>query len=461
MTKHITKVVKLFLMLVVITFNNVYALPPAAPQITLEKHGLVAVLTWNNDDNATGYRVYYAPYTNPPEASSVIKSEDLGKTTQFSDTLESGSAGYYYGIIAYNADGVSELSNIEHAVFNNKVIAFLSSSEASQLRKAGLEEAFKEIQAAELEVIIVKDSKEIKDLFFGTQGTESQPAQRGYVDDPNVLAIVTESTDYVLSLTSAIVENPPLIIACTATSTLLDAKSNVLKLPANNGGQVEFVYDKLGEFVKTSKKMIKYGIVLTNRSSDTLYAYDLYTQFLAQSFPVETDLQETEGLEAGVVKDFAQLVGTLTLDDCDEESIATNPNSCDANVKSIATKLSILGAEVAFFAGSPSELKKLSTEHPNIPWVAFDNNYTYADFKGNNVIVLTLGGGDENYGYDAGGFLKAVLDPLDARLIDRSEILERAKDTSYVGRTGIITFSGSTGSYDMSIPGPDDWVKIP
>ena len=446
------RLVMLLLTLVAIGLNSAYAFPPATPQITVERQGLFVTVEWNDDDNATGYWLFYAPYK---DITNIIEDDflndisviDLGKENRISFTLENGD-GYYAWVVAYNADDYSEVSNIEHVVIDNKIIAFFSDRPGGKLFRQGVEEAFENVQGARLESVTIdlNDREQLRDMFFGTTGTETQKAYPGYINDPNVLAVITATTANALDLTSQIVENSPLVIACSATSTILDVKSNVLRLPARNDTQAQMVYNHIA----ATQNQLKYAVVLSNRPSHTLYAYDLYAQLLNVIFPVETGLLKTKGLtEAGAAAPFAQFVGGLMFD------------GTDAQVETIAKQLDILGANVVFYIGIRDYLKKFSVKRPNIKWIGSDGDYDYANFKdSNNVTVVTLGGNTQDYGYDAGSFLKAVLDPLSASFITRSRILKQANNTAYEGRTGKKAFVGNTGWYDMWKPGADDWEKI-
>ncbi|MEM7017863.1 MAG: fibronectin type III domain-containing protein, partial [Pseudomonadota bacterium] len=198
---NIIQVKTRFLMILFISLgltSAVYALPPDSPALTLERKGLHISLNWDSVATATGYRLYYAPY---PELGDVRQAsfEDMQQDTAFSITLDNGEA-FYVWVSAYNDEGESQISNIEHFILDNKVIAFLPDpdmgfDEGAEIQ-AGLEEAFQAITQANLEIAFVdpKDSQGLRDLFFGT-------ADRvGYKDDPNVLAVITTTTEQALAL---------------------------------------------------------------------------------------------------------------------------------------------------------------------------------------------------------------------------------------------------------------------
>jgi hypothetical protein len=80
-----------------------------APQLQITQGTNYKVTAnWNNSNNATGYKLFYAP-----EDVSYINSIDLGTNIEISVNLYSQAA-FYVAIQAYNEDGnTSDYSNIE------------------------------------------------------------------------------------------------------------------------------------------------------------------------------------------------------------------------------------------------------------------------------------------------------------------------------------------------------------
>lgn len=81
--------------------------PPAPPSLWLVQNAKNITLAWTRSDDATAYRVYYAPYPNV----DYIKYLDVGQLTDLSVDLGSGAA-FYVAITALNAHGESNYSNI-------------------------------------------------------------------------------------------------------------------------------------------------------------------------------------------------------------------------------------------------------------------------------------------------------------------------------------------------------------
>jgi CubicO group peptidase (beta-lactamase class C family) len=102
------------LLLICLMMSAAHALPP--PTMTLSQHGLNVRADWNTVDQATGYRLFYAPY---PQATP-INSIDMGLDTHLSVDLWAGAA-FYVAIQAYNAEGSSGYSNITHFVLDKPV----------------------------------------------------------------------------------------------------------------------------------------------------------------------------------------------------------------------------------------------------------------------------------------------------------------------------------------------------
>jgi|WetSurMetagenome_2_1015567.scaffolds.fasta_scaffold08554_1 hypothetical protein len=81
--------------------------PPAPPSVWLVQNGKNITLAWTRSDDATAYRLYYAPYPNV----DYIKSLDVGQLSDLSIDLWSGAA-FYIAITALNSNGESNYSNI-------------------------------------------------------------------------------------------------------------------------------------------------------------------------------------------------------------------------------------------------------------------------------------------------------------------------------------------------------------
>lgn len=90
--------------------NAVYSLPPKAPSMEKIAISNLGVSTsWAPVSDALGYELFYAPYPG----IDYIQSFDMGNQTSFSATLWEGAT-FYAAVQAYNSDGNSEYSNIEH-----------------------------------------------------------------------------------------------------------------------------------------------------------------------------------------------------------------------------------------------------------------------------------------------------------------------------------------------------------
>lgn len=435
-----------FLVLALTTFH-VYAIPPATPVLELKQQGLFIEANWNVDPTVVGYTLYYATYPDMEQIGSV----DLGNTNYMSAELENGTA-MFVAVLAYNAQGeMSEISNIEHFNIDNKVLVFISSSELSQQLLAGLNEAFEGVTEARLEPMVIDSANTRSDLFFGNEDAYVATPSRGYIDDPNVVAVVTTTTDSTLELTKRNHENPPLIIAMTATTTLLNTLDNVITIAPQNDVQGDTLF---GEFlVASNEKMLCYAVLVNTQASHDLYSHDLYLQLLESSLPFETPIQDSNGLtlDTKEVVPFPQLCGTLMFDG--------NPD----NVPHILQQLDTLNAEAVLYVGATQHLKTFYDQRPDLMWFASDGDYKYEDFKGGDVTILTFGGDIYDYGYDTGGFLKETFASLSSKLLNRSDILKAAKEIYYEGRTGNKSFFDvdNPGWYDVWMPGEIDWEKLP
>lgn len=84
---------------------------PPAPVLNLSVDGATVTAKWTVSNQATGYRLNYAPYPG----FAPINSGELDVSGNLSVVLPKGSA-YYVAITAYNHNCRSNFSNIEHFV---------------------------------------------------------------------------------------------------------------------------------------------------------------------------------------------------------------------------------------------------------------------------------------------------------------------------------------------------------
>jgi hypothetical protein len=426
-----------------------HALPPEAPRLSLERSGLTIRLDWGDDTTATGYRLHYAPYP----AMNAHGSLDLGgggeSASEAAFELWNGAA-FLVWLTAYNADGESRYSNIEHFVMDHKVLAFLPNTEMGQQLQAGLQEAFTGISAARLETLFVdpNDSTALETLFFGGENTP------GYAKDPNVLAVVTATTAQTLALTyNRELDSPPLVISATGTSTQLLTVDNVVRMAADNIQQGKLLADALKDYAAAQQKHVKYAILLNLEPGSTIYSFDLYDQALLYELEQFAALEPTGGLGAdGQPVLYSQLVGSFSHD------------GTAAGMDAALATLDILQPDVVLHIGYAQYLPALIAKRPGFFWIGSDStSYAYETYKGKNVAVVSMSGALRDYGYDAGGFLKEVMEVVSGSRMSRPGILQAALNLGirYPGRTGVKGYGlESPGNFDLLMPGADGWVKI-
>ena len=92
----------------------VYAGPPVAPVLHIERDGRNVTASWTTPSGATGYRLSYVPFGFNPDLSKVTRIEFDVNTTNLSVILEP-SFNYFVAVQAFNNDGLSSYSNIEIA----------------------------------------------------------------------------------------------------------------------------------------------------------------------------------------------------------------------------------------------------------------------------------------------------------------------------------------------------------
>jgi len=84
-----------------------------APTLSIEVDANIVNISWTSVADASGYRLYYAPY--PYTGPESIGNIDMANQTNLSGELPSGSA-FYIAVIAYNLLGESDYSNIDYFV---------------------------------------------------------------------------------------------------------------------------------------------------------------------------------------------------------------------------------------------------------------------------------------------------------------------------------------------------------
>ena len=94
---------------------------PAAPQMSYSLNGTNISIDWNIVPDATGYTLYYAAY--PYVSGDSIGVVDYGNHTTLSASLWDGAA-YYLAVSSGNAQGNSDLSNIEYFIMKDHELAW-------------------------------------------------------------------------------------------------------------------------------------------------------------------------------------------------------------------------------------------------------------------------------------------------------------------------------------------------
>jgi len=89
----------------------------AAPNLALSNLSDGIGLRWSAVSNASGYRLYYAPY--PYQGPDSADSMDVGNVLEIAGDLPQLSA-FYVAVIAYNEQQSSEFSNIEYFIVDER-----------------------------------------------------------------------------------------------------------------------------------------------------------------------------------------------------------------------------------------------------------------------------------------------------------------------------------------------------
>ena len=93
----------------------------AAPNLALSNLSDGIGLSWSAVSDASGYRLYYAPY--PYQGPDSADSMDVGNVLEIAGDLPQLSA-FYVAVIAYNEQQSSEFSNIEYFIVDERHLNF-------------------------------------------------------------------------------------------------------------------------------------------------------------------------------------------------------------------------------------------------------------------------------------------------------------------------------------------------
>lgn len=429
--------------------QSLFALSPTAPTLTLTQNGFTVEASWANDSHASGYLLYYADYPSMQQVNHI----DLGKQNKFSAEFPNGSA-LFIAVSTYNEQGISELSNIEHFSIDNKILVLLGESADREVMLSGLQDAMAGNEYARLEIIEPEHEAAFNHLFWGINDYENnteQAIRRGYIDDPNVLAVITDNTRRVFDLTRKDHHNPPLILATTATSSFLNEADNVVLLPPQNRLQAKEIMTNLESV--TQDQMLCYNVLIDSSESHALYSHDLYLHLISMGLELETTILDSKGiaLDTQETLPFAQLCATIFF------------NGENFNAETIAQQLDVIQTEAVFYFGASQYFKTFYDQRPDLIWVAADGNYQSSDFLGGKVAVVNFKNTAYDYGYDAGGFLNEIMNSVSNNFINRNGLLNTAKETVYQGRTGIKAYFDvdNPGEYGLFVPDQQNWVLLP
>ncbi|MCK5877256.1 MAG: hypothetical protein KAG43_06440 [Candidatus Marithrix sp.] len=458
---------KYLLIVIMLYITGVSALPPEAPRLQeIQFEGLLGTAKWDdNFSQVDGYRLIHANYPDITEIDVI----ELGTSTSYQRLLQNGDS-FYVAVQAYNADGDSKLSNIEHFKLDKRIVVLLPRNategalDSGLTIKAGIEEALANGLWANHEkrvrweiVDTISDMEQLKTLYFGDILHHEIVTKhiRGYVNDPDVLAVVTSTTEASLALTSQTVDNAPLTIAGTATSTILEGNEHLMMMPASNKLQADKVYQQFSQYSETENRLYKYAVVVDSDIDIIVHSFDLYLLLLHKAFHAEIAIEEQASETGDMSKPFAQLVSTLVFDGTEEQA------------ELLSNTLDILAADVVFHIGLSKSFKTLYDKRPKLTWIGSDGHHDYKDYQNGDVMVLALEGENSqdktsfnNHGYDIVGFLDQVLGELSDLELKRERVLQKALETNYAGRTGTKGFAKDRGSYNILKATPTGWKEI-
>lgn len=471
----------------------------AAPRLNLNLAGRTARLSWDAVPGASGYRVMQS---TTPFALADGEGVDVGPATEY--RLEPGDGSeLYLAVIAYDSTGSrGAISNIHRLHPDKRIVALLPplSGPAGTLLSRGLEAGFDpaHFEGVRLE-IVGGDWNSDPDLMSFIVHGDKTINSRGYMDDPDVLALITAATAGTIIATRAQTADEPLIVSPAATSNILDGYDNVMKIAPSNIKQSELMYNSLSQSAREEQNLYRYAVVLEESPVMAVHSYDLYLSLFKRAFDRESEIQLNSGLEKttlptreeiadlfaqldgsedawqqvadimlqilnhntpGIAR-FAQLAGSFTFD------------GTPATAQRIATVLDILEPDRVVYLGSAARFETLhaavSSPHK---WLCGAGNYDFEAFKDTDITVLNLATPQDPaeaaavYAEDTIRVLGRLISQIPPESLDRAGLLAEARkldDAPYQGITGVKRFheTAETGTYEFIRPGATGWERMP
>ena len=413
------------------------------PQLTQQRDGDQVTLTWEAVSEATGYRVHSNNVLDFAEANIT----DVGNVTTYNFVLPNSKFNLV-GVEAYNAEMTSPFA-AKLFTAHRRIVALISNEKEREGLLAGLKQFEDQFGNVELDIVTWETVDTVTTKVYSQETDQS--STRGYIDDPDVLALITTNSSSTLRASQS--SEHPLVVAITATSTDLKVDEKVLLVSASNNSQIQTIREFLDKAVTTNQRMNSYAVVMEESASKGVYSFDLYLNLLKRAFDTETTVPLRSDTEL-----FSQLVGTFNFSEEGEQ------------VTMIADSLTMLKPDIVLYIGSANNFQTLYTQVPNQQWLGTDSleDLISQDFESDAVKIVSLGSpeigkGVHHSAYDTIGVIGQILSNIEGEPTQQ-KVLEAAyhlETKPYKGVTGTKSFTETdeTGWYDILTSTPSGWVQ--
>jgi hypothetical protein len=404
------------------------------PKVTFQREGAELLLSWEAVPEAVGYRIRYGNQADLSR-SAVIEIRD----TQYQLRLNPQQM-YFVGISAYNGTQES-LMSLRAYQDQRRVVALIHQAVEKQGLQDGLKRFQKSWQGIPLDIVTWDSAATLMAQVEGEMRTQN--SRRGLLHDPEILALITTTTESTQQVLQNQAARQLLTVAMSAPSTLLQEYQNLIQIPASHAKQARTLHNFLQQRAHTGQQMNRYVILIEAETKKLPQYFDLYLNVLKTAFEVETAVPLSAANQP-----FSQLLATLSLDG-------------EASLQRIVSTVNFLKPDTVLYLGSAERFRQL---YPNLSvpyWLLGDScdSLMQLDETFNAVTVATLGSPGQIAGqnvyfsaYDTVGLLGHVFENIDN--LSRATVLKGAQQlekTPYFGITGRKSLSETdeTGWYDL------------
>ncbi len=268
--------------------------------------------------------------------------------------------------------------------------------------------------------------------------------------DPDVIAVVCQTSDAAFAITANPEMQDLLVVAVTASSTMLEGIKNLVLMAPSNRLQSDAL------FTAMNKQKVKHFAVVFETN---VYSMDLVSHLYANTFAANhVKLEQTPPkLLASFPVNNTDLPINSLVSLREQEKLDTivylGFQNDFFNLVTRSLKNDIM-KDISWFGGDAlvtgELLKRLNNALPDLPPI--------------HAMGLGTSGNDlwEDFGTDTGNFLLGAIEAIRAEKqeVNRANVLKKAKSMQYEGMTGVKGSQDESGWYDIYRPVNGKWQKL-